>query len=363
MHYLPTRIIYGENAVRKSFVYLNQLGKKALIVTGKNSAKASGALSDVQNILSQLKISFALFDRVEENPVLETVMAGASAFVENGCDFLIGIGGGSPIDTAKAISLTAANQLDQSSIYDLSKFKKAYPVVAVPTTAGTGTEATQYSVLTDAATQKKAGFGHDLAFPALSLVDPKYTLSLSRNTTLNTAIDALSHLLEGIYSNKRNTLIYPLIFQGAALILNNLKAVLDNPSDLNGRDALMRASLYGGITISHTSTTLQHSIGYPLTSVFGVPHGLSNGIVMRQIMELYHPAVAKDLDALFSFAGISRSAFYDWLQSLNLQAGIRLTTEFIDAKVPEIMSSRNMANNPFNVSAEQIRAVLESLNE
>lgn len=363
MHYLPTRIIYGENAVRKSFVYLNHLGKKALIVTGKNSAKASGALDEVRNVLSQLKIESALFDRVEENPVLETVMASAAAFAENGCDFLIGIGGGSPIDTAKAVSLVAANQLDQSSIYDLSKFKEAYPVVAVPTTAGTGTEATQYSVLTDAAARKKAGFGHDLAFPALSLVDPKYTLTLTRSITLNTAIDALSHLLEGIYSNKRNTLIYPLIFQGVSLILNNLKAVLDNPSDYSGREALMRASLFGGITISHSSTTLQHSIGYPLTSVYNIPHGLANGIVMRSIMELYYPFVQPDLDALFNNIGMTRLAFYTWLESLDLRIGASLPSDFIDAKVPEIMNSRNMANNPFNVSPEQVHALLENLNE
>jgi alcohol dehydrogenase class IV len=361
MHYLPTRIIYGENAVRKGFVYLNQLGKKALIVTGRHSAKASGALDDVLAILSQLRIAHALFDGVEENPVLETVMQGAAAFTGNSCDFIIGIGGGSPIDTAKAVSLVAANQLEQSSIYDLAKFKKAYPLVAVPTTAGTGTEATQYSVLTDASTQKKAGFGHDLAFPTLSLVDPRYTLSLSPDTTLNTAIDALSHLLEGIYSNKRNTLIFPLIFQGAALIYNNLKTVLNDPSEYAGREALMRASLYGGITISHSSTTLQHSIGYPLTSVYNVPHGLANGIVMQRIMELYYPSVQADLEALFSYMGISKDGFYTWLDSLGMNSGIRITADFIAAKIPEILASRNMANNPFNVTAEQVRAILESL--
>ena len=261
------------------------LGKKALLVTGKNSAQKCGALADVQKVLAELKIDSVLYDKVSENPVLETIIDGAEFFTKNNCDFLIGIGGGSPIDAAKAIALTAANKLDINSIYDTSAFKKTYPLVAIPTTSGTGTEATQYSVLTDAATQKKAGFGHDLAFPVLALVDPKYTLTLSQSVTLNTGIDALSHLLEGIYSNKRSPLLYPLICQGISLIYNNLSNVLDNPSDLDGRTALSQASLYGGITIAHTSTTLQHSIGYPLTSVLGVPHGLANGIVMQQIMD------------------------------------------------------------------------------
>ena len=361
MHYIPTRIIFGANAVRKGFVYLNQLGTKALLVTGKNSACKSGALDDVLAVLKGLKIESVLFDEVTENPVLETVMAGAAVFKENHCDFLIGIGGGSPIDAAKAIALTAANNLTQDRIYDTSAFKKTFPLVAVPTTAGTGTEATQYSVLTNAATLKKAGFGHDLAFPALALVDPKYTLTLSQSITLNTGIDALSHLLEGIYSNQRTPLIYPLIFQGIRLIYKNLSAVLENPSDLNARTALSQASLYGGIAIAHTSTTLQHSIGYPLTSVFGVPHGLANGIVMQQIMDLYYPAVSAELDELFRFLQISKTDFFVWLESFNLKLDAKLTPDFIAAKIPEVLASRNMANNPVSVQDETIRAIFQSL--
>jgi len=361
MLYLPTRIIFGENAVRKGFVYLNQLGKKALIVTGKSSALKSGALDDVIAVLKGLKIEWVVFDKVEENPVLEIIVEGAAFFAANGCDFLIGIGGGSPIDAAKAIALTAANHLDKDNIYNTSTFKKTYPLVAVPTTAGTGTEVTQYSVLTDASTLKKAGFGHDLAFPVLALADPKYTLSLPVSVTLNTGIDALSHLLEGIYSNKRTPLIYPLIFKGIKLIYNNLSNVLHNPSDLAVRTALMQASLYGGITISHTSTTLQHSVGYPLTSVYNVPHGLANGIVMKQIMDLYYPVVKTELDELFSLLKISKSDFFNWLDSFNLTLEIALTPDFIEAKIPEVLASRNMANNPITVTDEDIRRIYNSL--
>jgi alcohol dehydrogenase class IV len=361
MHYLPTRIIFGPNAVKRSAPYLKTLGSKALLVTGKSSALKCGALDDILNVLSDNGITWSIFNRVEENPVLETVMAGAEAFSKDGCDFLIGIGGGSPIDAAKAIALVAANRLDINNIYNLSLFHKTYPLVAIPTTSGTGTEATQFAVLTDAVHQKKAGFGHDLAFPALALCDPRYTLSLSQSVTQNTAIDALSHLLEGIYSNKRTPLIYPLIFQGIRLIFHNLKFVLDNPANVQGRDALMQAALYGGITISHTSTTLQHSIGYPLTSVYNVPHGLANGIVMQPMMELYYPTLQDELDSLFRFLDISKLEFYAWLKSFDMTAGIKLPAEFIEAKIPEVLASRNMANNPFEVSAEHIRSIYETL--
>lgn len=361
MHYLPTRIIYGQDAVKKGFVYINQLGKKAMIVTGKNSAKKSGALNDVTELLSSLKIEWILYDNVAENPVLETIIDGVRVFNENQCDFLIGIGGGSPIDAAKAISIAAANNLDISHIYDTALFKNRFPLAAIPTTAGTGTEATQYSVLTDAAKQKKAGFGHDLAYPTLSLVDPKYTLSLSGEVTLNTSIDALSHLLEGIYSNKRTPLIYPLIFKGIDFIIKHLPKVLDNLSDAEGRDALMRASLYGGITISHTSTTLQHSIGYPLTTVYNIPHGLANGIVMKQMMNLYYPFVKAELDDLFTYLSFNRQKFYDWLDTLDMKMNAKLTSDFIEARIPEVLASRNMANNPFDFKAEDISNIYQSL--
>jgi len=361
MHYLPTRIIYGDKAVSQGSQYLKSLGKKALFVTGKSSALASGVQDDIISVLKQLQIEWVLFNRVQENPDLQTVMAGANVFTENGCDFLIGIGGGSPIDAAKAIALTAANHLDLDSIYNTALFKQTYPVVAVPTTAGTGTEATQYSVLTDAAAQKKAGFGHDLAYPVLALIDPKYTLTLSKKVTLNTGIDALSHLLEGIYSNKRMPLLYPLIYKGVSLIFKNLPKVLHNPSDLAARDALMRASLYGGITISHTSTTLQHSIGYPLTSVYNVPHGLANGIVMKAMLDLYYPYVSAELDDLFAYLSISRQDFYAWLDVFQMAAGVKISQDFIEAKIPEVLASRNMANNPFAVTAEDIRKIYLTL--
>jgi alcohol dehydrogenase class IV len=137
--------------------------------------------------------------------------------------------------------------------------------------------------------------------------------------------------------------------------------VLNDLADIKGRDALMKASVYGGITISHTSTTLQHSIGYPLTSLFNVPHGLANGIVMKQVMELYYPAVEQELTELFTFLGINKPMFFDWLDSFELIFKGKITPEFIEEKIPEVLTSRNMANNPLTISAEDIRSLYQSL--
>ncbi len=361
MFHIPTRIIYGNNAIGKGSHYIPSLGKKALIVSGKSSARLSGALDDICKELSKLQIGYAIFDKVEQNPTYESVMQGATFCRENHCDFVIGIGGGSPIDAAKAISLTVANNLSLEQITTPSLFKSKLPLIAIPTTAGTGTEATPYSVLTDTVKQRKAGFGSELAFPDVSLVDPAYTLSTPKVTTLNTGIDALSHLLEGIYSNKRNPLLYPVIFYGIKLIIDNLPPLLDNLSDLSLREAMLRASLYGGIAIAHTSTSLQHSIGYPLTSKFGVAHGLANGIVMQDIMELYYPAIKQEMDELFRYLGMSKQDFYNWLDAFDLPVDFRLDEAFIEAHIQEVLTSRNMANNPFEVSPEAIKALYRRL--
>ncbi len=361
MIHFPTRIFFGQGALLQAASYILPLGTKPLLVTGRHSARLSGALDELIVVLDRADLDWELFGQVGENPSLDTIVAGAQLLREKGCDFLIGIGGGSPIDAAKAIALASANALGRDELYQTDKFKSSLPLVAIPTTSGTGTEVTQYSVLTDPVRGIKAGFGHDLAFPRLAICDPRHTLSLDPSVTLNTAIDALSHLLEGIYSRKRQPLICPLIHSGARAILRHLQPVLANPKDLKSRTELMRAALYGGIAIAQTGTTLQHSLGYPLTTAFGMPHGLSNGIVMRQVLELFYPALREELDALFSALGLSLSGFEAWLEGLSLTAKLELSDAFIEKSVSEVMASRNMANNPFEVNAGQIRDIYRGL--
>ncbi len=357
MFYLPTKIVFQTEAVKAAAEQMQGFGKKPLIVTGARSAIASGAQQDVTALFTDYQV----YDQIKENPELGSIMRGAKVLEDSGCDFVIGIGGGSPLDAAKAISVAAANQLNIDQLYSTELFKKAYPVVALPTTSGTGSEVTQYSVLNDDRSGKKAGWGHSLAFPVLAVVDPRYTLSLSKEVTMNTAIDALSHLLEGLYSAKREPLCFPIIHKGISLIIKNLPLALKDPSNLEARCALSQASIYGGMTISQTSTSLQHSIGYPLTTEFNVPHGLANGIVMKQIMKLYKPAVHGLLDEAFGSFHFNMESFFDWLDDLGLKADVQITEEFINQRVPEVMSSRNMLNNPLEVSAEQIADIFMSL--
>ncbi len=359
--YLPTNIFYGKTALSEAAQRINSIGRKALIVTGRNSAKKSGALDATIELLNQLKINYVIFSEIEENPTLVSVEKGANICRDNACDFLIGIGGGSPIDAAKGIAVVVGSELDIDSIYNPLEFTKALPIIAIPTTSGTGTEATQYSVLTDTQKLKKAGFGSTLVFPKFSILNPEFTYSLPQSVTINTAIDALSHLLEGLFSKNRNPLTYPFIFKGIGLIIDNLDKAVKEPLNYSYRDALMQASLYGGIVIAHSGTTLQHSIGYPLTTKFTTPHGLANGIVMKEILKLYYPAIKLEIDNLLAYLSLTLEDFFSWLDSFDLTLKQELDEDLINYMSDKVMETRNMALNPISMSLEDVKKLYRKI--
>ncbi|MDP8231261.1 MAG: iron-containing alcohol dehydrogenase family protein [Candidatus Zophobacter franzmannii] len=353
--FIPTKIIFGLQCIAENHSLFRSLGKKALIVTGKNSAVVCGALDDVLEALKAEKIDYVIYNGITENPTLDSVEHGRNVFKEEMCDFVIAIGGGSPIDAAKAIAVLGINNMRLRDVFSPCFYDKAAPLIAIPTTSGTGTEATPYSVITDVKWHTKEGFGAPCLFPTISFCDPKYTLTMSDKVTRDTGIDALSHLLEGVYSKKRSNLLMPIIAKGIELVFDNLAAALDDPGDVDARSAMMQASLYGGMAIAHTGTTLQHSIGYPVTTEFGVSHGLSNGIFMKYIMQLYHPHIATEIDEMLYYIGLDREEFYAWLNEMGLDdEKLELSDEFIKKAVPEVMNSRNMALNPMQVTEKDV---------
>ncbi|MEA3500797.1 MAG: iron-containing alcohol dehydrogenase [Candidatus Marinimicrobia bacterium] len=359
---MPTNIFFGKDCLKNNFSSNINKNDKPLIVTGKRSAIVSGAQTDILEILKSKKIDYKIFNKITENPKLKTVHKGAEYFLKNNCNMVIGIGGGSPIDSAKAISIIAANKLENREVYNFQKIKNAYPIIAIPTTSGTGTEATQYSVITDSNIDKKVGFGTSLIFPKFSFLDPQYTISLPKIITRDTAVDALSHLLEGLYSKKRSKIVYPIIFSGVKLIFENLKDTMNDLENIKLREKLMLASLWGGMVIAQTGSTMQHAIGYPITTKYGISHGLANGIVMKSVMEKYYPTVKEDLNELFDFLNIKKNDFYEWLISLDLTIGKKLDIEFIENNIETVLNTHNMENNPVKIDANDIRNIYNKIN-
>ncbi len=279
MYYeMPVRVYEEENCVLNHSGQLGALGKKALIVTGRHSAKVNGSLKDVTDALEKEGVKYAVFDEIEENPSVETIMNGRERGIAENADFVIGIGGGSPLDAAKAIAFMIYHrEKDASYLYEDDGNSEALPVAAVPTTCGTGSEVTSISVLTRREKETKASIPHHI-FPEIALIDAVYLRNASQKIIRNTAVDALCHLCESWINVKAND--FSRMFVSAGLkIWRRSRDVLLGKKEAEKEDLrnLMRASTLAGMAISHTGTSLAHGLSYAVTYETGMPHGKAAG--------------------------------------------------------------------------------------
>lgn len=272
--YMPTKVFFGRDSVKNHAADLREMGTKALIVTGRHSAKLCGVYDDICAALDQVNVAHVWFNEVEENPSTATIMKARDLGLKEDADFVIGAGGGSPMDAAKAIALMMAHEEDgKEYLYRSGADSATLPVVCIPTTCGTGSEATAVSVLTNEEKQIKKSIPHKI-FPDLALVDGKYLASASSATLCNTAFDALSHLYESWLNADATPLSVMIAEDGIrewAKCLPVLRGVR-TPSE-EDYDGLMRAALLGGMAIAHTGTSIPHGLSYSLTCNLNVPHG------------------------------------------------------------------------------------------
>ncbi|WP_338826385.1 1,3-propanediol dehydrogenase [Moorella thermoacetica] len=306
--YLPTKVFFGEGAVNNHGVFLKCRGRRALVVTGRHSATASGAMADIEALAQKLDITLATFNQVPSNPTLEVVGRGVEMARSEGADFIIGIGGGSPLDTAKAIALLATNKVPATALYEAELPEPPLPVVAIPTTAGTGSEVTQHAVFTLPEKKIKKGFSDDRCFPLAALVDPRYTASLPLEVTIDTALDALSHAIEGYLSRRATPLSDTLALEAMGLFARHKEALVRGELTPATRYDLMYASTLGGMVIAQTRTTILHTLGYPLTFSHNIPHGRANGLLLAAYLEFVQPAEPVKVARILTVLGMTSLA-------------------------------------------------------
>lgn len=343
--YLPTKIYSERDCVKKYGAEWSALGKKALVVTGKSSAK-NGSLADVTEVLQGQGVPYYVFDEMEENPSVEMVMKVRDLGVREQVDFVVGIGGGSPMDAAKAIALMIA-QKDKGADFLYQKEKAtALPVVEIPTTCGTGSEATPYAILTIHAKRTKASLPHRV-YPAFALVDGKYLIDIPRNILVNTAVDALGHFIES-YINTQVTDFSRMLCEYGMGVWSGAKNVLIG-ADITAEecDALLFASTLAGMAISHTGTSLPHGLSYYLTYERGVPHGKAVGYFLPGYLSMAGPLLRKKVLTLIGFPDMQYfSAFMH-----NLIGPMEADEELIARAVQGIMANEaKLRNVPYEVT-------------
>lgn len=284
MFFNPVKVYSGKK-IAAEFDY-SGFGKRALIVCGEKSARLCGAFDDVKGALIRQGIPMTVFDKVEQNPTVETCHAAGKLAREEKASFVIAIGGGSPLDAAKAAAYFAANpHLTPETLYDGECKADPLPVIAIPTTAGTGSEVTQYSVLTYHRIQNKKTLKTEKIFPKVALLDPSYTVTLPQHITNATAVDALSHAVEGYFA-KAATVVSDALAEKAMLYVGRgLRALAEGRLDETLRERLLYGSMLAGMVISITGTSFVHSFGYPLTYFENMSHGEANAYFLPDFVE------------------------------------------------------------------------------
>lgn len=275
--YMPTKVIFGKGRLDE-LANLDMPGKKALIlITCGNSMRRLGYLNRVQELLGVNGIDSVVFGKILPNPIEQHVLEAAALARKEKCDFIIGLGGGSAIDSAKATAIMVNN--GEHTYWDYIKGKaeiknKVLPIIAIPTTAGTGTETDPWTVITNTNTNEKIGFGCDQTFPLFSIVDPELTVSVPSLFTAYQGMDALFHSIEGYLSLKAQPISDLFALDSILRIATFLPKVVKNGEDLPAREQVLWASTQGGIVESLSSCISEHSLEHALSAFFPeLPHG------------------------------------------------------------------------------------------
>jgi len=300
--HLPTKILFGRGRVRDIGSHIPDEARRVLVVTDRRVATRTPALDAVRRGLEGRDVR--VFDEVEENPSLATIEAGTKEAKDFGAQLLIGLGGGSPMDAAKGIALAASHEGDLRGLLAGDQpSRPALPVIAIPTTSGTGSEVTPYAVFTDPEAGNKVGYGHPSIFPVVAIVDPELAAGMPETVALNTGLDVLAHAVEAYLSTIASPLSDTLALQAAEAVLAHLAlAVRKAPESV---DQMSYAAMLAGMAITHGSTILPHIMGYPLTMFHGVPHGRASALLLAPVMDFLRrsgrvPDRIRTIDGLFA---------------------------------------------------------------
>lgn len=356
---ISTRAYFGADCVVKNSNEISRLGKRAFIVTGSRSAKASGALSDICGVLRGLNIEYEIFDKIENNPSLDTVKTGGIAAKKAGAGFIVGIGGGSPLDAAKAIAVLAVNDIEPEQLFSNAFQNKPLPVITIPTTAGTGSEVTPYSVLTRRELHAKSSFGTPETFPAVAFLNPRYTESLPQDVTVNTAVDTLTHCIEG-YISKRSTPISDIFArEGIRLFGQSLRCLKSGNILYEDREDLLYMSMLGGMVITHTGTTFIHAAGYNYTIFKDIPHGRANGYLVSEYLKFNYEFAKSKIDDILCLMGVdSIDAFDAEIKTLIGNAPVLEDAE-ITQYAETTVTKRSTASNIRPLSAQELESIFK----
>jgi alcohol dehydrogenase class IV len=363
--YMPVKVISGDGCVIKNASEFKKLGNRCLIITGQGSAKKSGALDDVIKALELYSIKYDLFDKVGPNPLVSVCHCAGTAARAFAAEFIVGIGGGSAIDAAKAAAIFAANKsMQPMDIYSGSYANKALPLCFIGTTAGTGSEVTPISVLTIDAQNIKKSINFDDCYATIAFADPIYTKSCPYSLTVSAALDALCHTIEGYYALKGGDVSREFALIAAKLLWKNIYNLNKNPDSTPNaaeREELYYGSLWAGLTLNLALTGFPHPAGYVLTEEYHIPHGKACAVFLPAYIR--HNALADKAltDRLFAEMGCNIDELCGIVSELASCNGIKFSKEQCVQFANKISTRMNLTNAINPTTTLQMQAIYEGL--
>ncbi len=361
----PVRILTGANCVREHADLFAQCGKRALIVTGKSSADRCGAMEDVAAALSAAGCTYVRFGSIPENPPAPMCHEGGEVCRREGCDFVIGIGGGSALDAAKAIAGYAANpQCGMMDLFDDAlRTKDCLPIIAIPTTAGTGSEACRYSVLTIDDGRKKRTFKHSSAYARFAFVCPRYTDTLPHDYTVSTALDALAHAVES-YLSPKSTAVSEEAALFAAKEIWDVIFSRESAAEYTAeeRERLSYAATAAGIAIDYTGTGFPHPLGYSITLTRGIPHGKACAIFEGAFLK--YNMITKEgrgrAEALAAHLGTTTDEMITRIPEMS-GVSLRISPQEREELIDRVAGAGNYSNSPYVISRGEMSDIYTRL--
>ena len=359
---IPQHVIFGKGSLGKLPEAAKALGKnKALIISGPHLNRI-GMVDKCQAALSAAGIGSAAFTETEGNPSTETVEKAVEAYKSSGADFIVAFGGGSPLDVAKAAGILAAYGGKITEYEGGGKVPgPVVPMIAIPTTAGTGSEVTSFSVITDHSRNYKLSVSSNYLLPAYAILDPELIASVPAGTAAACGVDAMVHALEAYLSLAASPFSDMFALKALQLIGKNLRAYAANRGNEAAAEAMMMGSLFAGIAFSHARLGDVHAMSHPVSAYFNVAHGVANAILLPVIVEYneladqgkYYDIYRCVAKAPVSEAMFSSHMLTEELRALNMELGIPsclkeagVKAEYFDAMAEDAMKSGNISVNP-----------------
>ncbi|MCT1796073.1 iron-containing alcohol dehydrogenase [Helcococcus kunzii] len=374
---LPAINKFGKDSYQEiSNTLLKENKKKGLIITTKDIYEL-GLLKDILNILEENQIQYEMYTGVVPNPTINNVEDSSKLFLDNKCDFIMGVGGGSANDCAKAVGILVSNGGNIKEYVGFNKSRHKSPfLICVNTTAGTASEISRAFLINDEENKEKLIFKDINALPDLSINNPEIMFGLPKKITAQTGMDALTHAIESYISTGAYTLTKEFSLSAIKLIFNSLEKVIDEPKNENLRNEMIYAQFLAGMAFCNAGLGLVHAMSHQLSALYNLPHGLSNAILLPEVMRLNKKISTKGFAEIYqnifldSFEDDEKSAdlLIERVENLSDKVGTKVKLsdlgvleEDIDKLIDMTFKDGNLPRNPYQPTKEDVKNIFKKV--